>query len=88
MNLPFARRLGAALSEESTPLRVGGVTRLVRMADVSLSVDGFPPFHTRMGFMPDWEWPWALLGQRGFFEFFQVTFDRLNLRFKLDWARQ
>jgi hypothetical protein len=76
-------------------LGIGGDTRAVRFADVTLrlrpSEDAGPDdsveWRTEVGFIEQWKPPWAvLLGQVGFFDNFTVTLSRLTQAFAIEAA--
>ena len=79
--------------DHPTPLKVGGETRLVHPADVTLRLAPKPgqpgvEWQSEVGFFSEWtSAPWqVLLGQVGFFDQFTVTFSRLALQLAVEEA--
>ncbi|MBU6323261.1 MAG: retroviral-like aspartic protease [Patescibacteria group bacterium] len=72
-----------SIKQFSNSVSVGGVTGERRDAfthDVSVTVDGFTPFMTDATFVPSL--PYAcLLGQRRFFDLFEVRFEKHRQKF-------
>lgn len=88
IDFPFSRRIGVDLDEDEwEPITIAGGTRRAVFATVSLVLPDFDPIRVPVGFIRDWEWPYGIVGQRGFFDQFLVTFDRPNLRFGLELVR-
>lgn len=87
-----ARQIGVVPDEDHpTPLKIGGETRLVHPADVTLRLapePGLPgmEWHAEVGFFSAWtSAPWqVLLGQVGFFDQFTVTFSRCALQLTIE----
>lgn len=89
-----ARQIGVTPDrDDPTPLKIGGETRHVHPAGVTLRLTPEPG-------LPGWEWqaeigffsqwtsaPWqVLLGQVGFFDQFTVTFSRSALQLAVETA--
>jgi len=79
--------------DHPTPLKIGGETRLVHPADVTLRLApelGLPgvEWQAEVGFFNEWtSAPWqVLLGQVGFFDRFTVTFGRHALQLAIEDA--
>jgi hypothetical protein len=82
-----ARQIGVTPdTDHPTPLKIGGETRLVHPADVTLRLapePGMPgvEWQAEVGFFSEWTsapWP-VILGQVGFFDQFTITFSRHGL---------
>jgi hypothetical protein len=91
-----ARQIGVTpYRDDPTPLKIGGETRLVHPADVTLRLApelGLPGWEWRaeVGFFNEWtSAPWqVLLGQVGFFDQFTVTFSRTVLQLAIEGAER
>jgi hypothetical protein len=91
-----ARQIGVTPDrDDPTPLKIGGETRLVHPADVTLRLApelGLPGWEWRaeVGFFNGWtSAPWqVLLGQVGFFDQFTVTFSRTVLQLAIEGAER
>jgi hypothetical protein len=91
-----ARQIGVTPDrDDPTPLKIGGETRLVHPADVTLRLApelGLPGWEWRaeVGFFNEWtSAPWqVLLGQVGFFDQFTVTFSRTVLQLAIEGAER
>jgi hypothetical protein len=91
-----ARQIGVTpYRDDPTPLKIGGETRLVHPADVTLRLApelGLPGWEWRaeVGFFNGWtSAPWqVLLGQVGFFDQFTVTFSRTVLQLAIEGAER
>jgi hypothetical protein len=91
-----ARQIGVTPDrDDPTPLKIGGETRLVHPADVTLRLApelGLPGWGWRaeVGFFNEWtSAPWqVLLGQVGFFDQFTVTFSRTVLQLAIEGAER
>jgi hypothetical protein len=91
-----ARQIGVTpYRDDPTPLKIGGETRLVHPADVTLRLApelGLPGWGWRaeVGFFNGWtSAPWqVLLGQVGFFDQFTVTFSRTVLQLAIEGAER
>lgn len=89
-----ARQIGVTPDrDDATPLKIGGETRLLHPADVTLRLapePGLPGWEWRaeVGFFSEWtSAPWqVLLGQIGFFDQFTVTFSRSALQLAMEPA--
>lgn len=87
-----ARQIGVTPDRhDPTPLKMGGETRLVHPADVTLRLapePGQPGFEwqTEVGFFSAWtSAPWqVILGQVGFFDQFTVTFNRSTFQLAIE----
>jgi hypothetical protein len=87
-----ARQIGVTPDRDhSTPLKIGGETRLVHPADVTLRLapePGMPgvEWQAEVGFFSEWtSAPWqVILGQVGFFDQFTVTFGRQALQLAIE----
>jgi hypothetical protein len=87
-----ARQIGVTPDgDHSTPLKIGGETRLVQPADVTLRLapePGMPgvEWQAEVGFFSEWtSAPWqVILGQVGFFDQFTVTFGRQALQLAIE----
>ena len=87
-----ARQMGVTPDRDhSTPLKIGGETRLVHPADVTLRLapePGMPgvEWQAEVGFFSEWtSAPWqVILGQVGFFDQFTVTFGRQALQLAIE----
>jgi hypothetical protein len=87
-----ARQIGVTPDRhDPTPLKIGGETRLVHPADVTLRLApelGLPgwEWQAEVGFFSEWtSAPWqVLLGQVGFFDQFTVTFSRSALQLAIE----
>lgn len=87
--LPLARRLGVELDlDRWEPIQLGGGTVRAVMAGVTMTVPNFDPIQVVVGFVSEWKWPWSIVGQRGFFDLFVVTFDRPSGKFALEQPRR
>jgi hypothetical protein len=90
----IARQIGVTPDRDHpTPLKIGGETRLVHPADVTLRLapePGLPgvEWQAEVGFFSEWtSAPWqVLLGQVGFFDQFTVTFSRGALQLAIERA--
>lgn len=87
----LARAVGVDLQNAPEILvGLGGASRRVRFADVTLRLiapDGTSTvdWQADVGFIESWEPPWGLLlGQRGFFSRFTVTFSRYAQGFAVE----
>jgi hypothetical protein len=91
-----ARQIGVTPDRnDPTPLKIGGETRLVHPADVTLRLApelGLTGWEWRaeVGFFNEWtSAPWqVLLGQVGFFDQFTVTFSRTVLQLAIEGAER
>ena len=91
-----ARQIGVTPDrDDPTPLKIGGETRLVHPAEVTLRLapePGLPGWEWRaeVGFFNEWtSAPWqVLLGQVGFFDQFTVTFSRTALQLAIEGAER
>jgi hypothetical protein len=91
-----ARQIGVTPDrDDPTPLKIGGETRLVHPADVTLRLApelGLTGWEWRaeVGFFNEWtSAPWqVLLGQVGFFDQFTVTFSRTVLQLAIEGAER
>jgi hypothetical protein len=87
-----ARQIGVTPDrDDATPLKIGGETRLVHPADVTLRLapePGLPgwEWQAEVGFFSEWtSAPWqVLLGQVGFFDQFTVIFSRSTLQLAIE----
>jgi hypothetical protein len=87
-----ARQIGVDPdTDHPTPLKIGGETRLVHPADVTLRLAPEPDmpgveWRAEVGFFSEWtSAPWqVILGQVGFFDQFTVTFSRHALRLAIE----
>jgi hypothetical protein len=87
-----ARQIGVTPDrDDPTPLKIGGETRLVHPAVVTLRLapePGLPgwEWQAEVGFFNEWtSAPWqVLLGQVGFFDQFTVTFSRSALQLAIE----
>jgi hypothetical protein len=87
-----ARQIGVKPDrDQHTPLKIGGETRLVHPADVTLRLapePGMPgvEWQAEVGFFSEWtSAPWqVILGQVGFFDQFTVTFGRQALQLAIE----
>lgn len=87
-----ARQIGVAPDEDHpVPLKIGGETRLVHPADVTLKLAPAPgqagvEWQAEVGFFNAWtSAPWqVVLGQVGFFDQFTVSFSRQALRLAIE----
>ncbi len=77
--------------DHPTPLKMGGETRFVHPADVTLRLapkPGLPgvEWQAEVGFFSEWtSAPWqVILGQVGFFDRFTVTFSRHGLQLAIE----
>jgi hypothetical protein len=91
-----ARQIGVTPDrDDPTPLKIGGETRLVHPADVTLrlapelGLTGWG-WRAEVGFFNEWtSAPWqVLLGQVGFFDQFTVTFSRTVLQLAIEGAER
>jgi hypothetical protein len=88
----IARQIGVTPDRDHpTPLKIGGETRLVHPADVTLRLapePGLPgvEWQAEVGFFSEWtSAPWqVLLGQVGFFDQFTVTLGRQALQLAIE----
>jgi hypothetical protein len=87
-----ARQIGVKPDrDQHTPLKIGGETRRVHPADVTLRLapePGMPgvEWQAEVGFFSEWtSAPWqVILGQVGFFDQFTVTFGRQALQLAIE----
>jgi hypothetical protein len=87
-----ARQIGVSPDEDHpVPLKIGGETRLIRPADVTLKLAPVSggvgvEWRTEVGFFSAWtSAPWqVVLGQVGFFDQFTVSFSRRALRLAVE----
>lgn len=87
-----ARQIGVTPDEDRpVPLKIGGETRLVHPADVTLKIaspssESDVEWRAEVGFFSAWtSAPWqVVLGQVGFFDQFTVTFSRQALRLAIE----
>jgi hypothetical protein len=87
-----ARQIGVTPDEDhAVPLKIGGETRLVHPAEVTLKLAPGPgqvgvEWHAEVGFFSAWtSAPWqVVLGQVGFFDQFTVSFSRRALRLAIE----
>jgi hypothetical protein len=87
-----ARQIGVTPDEDHpVPLKIGGETRLIHPADVTLKLAPSPgqagvEWQAEGGFFNAWtSAPWqVVLGQVGFFDQFTITFSRQALRLAIE----
>ena len=87
-----ARQIGVSPQEDHpVPLKIGGETRLIRPADVTLKLAPVSggvgvEWRAEVGFFSAWtSAPWqVVLGQVGFFDRFTVSFSRQALRLAVE----
>lgn len=87
-----ARQIGVTPDEDHpVPLKIGGETRLIHPADVTLKLAPSPgqagvEWQAEVGFFNAWtSAPWqVVLGQVGFFDQFTITFSRQALRLAIE----
>jgi hypothetical protein len=85
-NAEFARRAGIDLEGvEPTNLFLGGQRYVGREVIVTLTL-GEHSREAPVSFVDDWAVDYQLLGQEGFFRWFDVCFYAADLYFDVEWA--